>query len=286
MLTIKKLAFLSLIMVLSACYPTEELDVPVTETDIENQTELDIYIQENFTDKYDMAIRYKFVDRYLRPGQRATPPKLEIVRPMLDFLEFYWIEPYVEVRNGEEFFATHVPPEIILVGGSILENGLRLLGTADAGARITLTETNFLDENDLEWRRQQLQTIYHEFAHIVHQRYKLPNAYETISPTGYTSSGSWFVLDNEEALQRGFVSPYGTSSPNEDFAEMVAFYLFDPEFSENFLQLEENCPDDDCTQRNDGRAMITTKITSIVSHYEKVTSLDLDEIRIEIQSRL
>ncbi len=287
MKTSKKIHFFLLIFcgILSSCYPTEELNEPVKEPELGNQTELDIYIEENFTEKYDMAIRYKFVDRYLTPGQRGTPPKLSVVRPMLDFLETYWIEPYVSVENGRVFFENHVPPEIIFVGGPILQNGLRLLGTADAGARITLTETNFIDLENENWRDQQLQTIYHEFAHIVHQRYKLPNAFETITPSGYTSSGSWFVLSDEEALLRGYVSPYATSSPNEDFAETVAFYLFDPEFFENFVE-SEDCNTDDCLSRNEGREMIASKISAILSHYELVTGIELNDIRIIVQSRL
>ena len=42
---------------------------------------------ENFTKEYGMAIRYRFVDRYVGPTQRVTPPRLEVVRPMLDFID-------------------------------------------------------------------------------------------------------------------------------------------------------------------------------------------------------
>ncbi|MEM6361795.1 MAG: substrate import-associated zinc metallohydrolase lipoprotein [Bacteroidota bacterium] len=273
--------------VLNGCYPDESLDVAVNDSDIELETELDEYIQENFTDPYGMAIRYKFIDNYVAPGTRAVPPRLETVRPMLDFIEDFWVDPYLEVNNGRGFFENHVPAEIILLGGFIFnDDGTVTLGTADAGARITFTNVNAIDPDSVEWRALQLQTVYHEFAHTVHQQYKLPSAFETISPTGYTSAGSWFNLTDEEALLRGFVSPYSTSSPNEDFAETVAFYLFDTEFFENFTEDEENCETAACEERNEGREKIRQKVSAIINHYEKVTEVSLEDLRAAVQAKL
>jgi len=281
-----KLWILVLLLV-SSCYEKEELDVPVNDPDNEPQTELDLYIEENFTKKYGMAIRYRFVDRYVNPGERVTPPKLEVVRPMLDFIEGFWINPYLEVTNGKVFFEDHVPAEIVLLGGFIYnEDGTVTLGTADAGAQITFTNVNAIDPDDEEWRDLQLQTVYHEFAHIVHQRYKLPTAFETIAPAGYTSAGSWFTLTDEEALQRGFVSPYATSSPNEDFAETVAFYLFYTDFAEDFIEQDPDCETPECVSVNEGRQLIQEKLNAINEHYEKVTGIDLETLREAVQSRL
>ncbi|MGI9543919.1 MAG: putative zinc-binding metallopeptidase, partial [Cyclobacteriaceae bacterium] len=108
----------------------------------------------------------------------------------------------------------------------------------------------------------------------------------TISPQGYTSAGSWFNLTDDEALGRGFVSPYATSSPNEDFAETVAFFLFETNFDEIFLNLEPNCTTPECTARNEGRDRIRQKLTSISEHYQKVTGIDLEELRAAVQSKL
>ena len=284
----KKLILLFTVAALvGACYPDEELDVPVNDEQLALETELDRYIQENFTNPYRMAIRYKFEERFVNPGERAIPPRLEVVRPMLDFIQGFWIEPYLEVTNGREFFENHVPPEIVLLGGFIFnDDGTVTLGVADAGAQITFTNVNAIDPDDIEWRALQLQTVYHEFAHTVHQRYKLPTAFETISPSGYTSAGSWFNLVDEEALERGFVSPYATSSPNEDFAETVAFFLFDKDFFENFATDEPECETAECEARNAGRARIRQKVAAISEHYEKVTEVSLEELRDAIQAKL
>ena len=281
------LLLLGLLVFVSACYSDESLDVPVTDPGTGPETDLDIYIENNFTIEYGMAIRYRFVDRFVEPFQRVAPPALEAVRPMLDFIEFFWIDPYLEVANGEEFFRDHVPAEIVFLGGLIFnEDGTVTLGTADAGAQITFTNVNAVDPNDADWVELQLQTVYHEFAHIVHQQYKLPQAFETISPNGYTSPGSWFNLTNEEALTRGFVSPYGTSSPNEDFAETVAFFLFDEDFMEFYLTDEPDCIEADCTSRNEGRELIRQKVSAIEEHYEKFTGVVLADVRAAVQARL
>ena len=271
---------------MTACYPSEELDVPQKEVDIEF-TELDAYIEENFTQEYGMAIRYRFVDNYLDPGQVTTPPRIELVRPMLDFVEEFWIGPYEDVPNGEQFFRDHVPAEIVFLGGLIFNaNGTVTLGTADAGAQITFTNVNAFNPEDEEWRDIQLQTVYHEFAHTVHQLYKLPNAFETIASTGYTGPTSWFVLSDSEALIRGFVSPYSTSNPNEDFAEVIAFYMYDPEWEENFITLDPDCTTDECLRTNEGKILIEEKITTIIDHYDRVTGVSLESLREAVQSRL
>jgi len=278
---------LALVLTLSSCYPDDNVNVPINEPDIQLETDLDIHIEENFTAKYGMAVRYRFVDRYTNPTQKVTPPKIEMVRPMLDFIQDFWIDPYLSIDGGKEFFEQHVPSEVVLLGGPIFNgDGTIILGTADAGAQITFTNINAIDIEDDEWRDLQLQTVYHEFAHIIHQRYKLPGSFETISPLGYTSAGSWFTLNDDQALSRGFTSPYATSSPNEDFAETVAFFLFDPDFEENFMNDEEDCTTAECETKNEGREKIRQKLTAISQHYEKVVNLDLNQVREAIQNQL
>jgi substrate import-associated zinc metallohydrolase lipoprotein len=120
----------------------------------------------------------------------------------------------------------------------------------------------------------------------VHQKYKLPTAFETIAPSGYTSAGSWFNLTDEEALIRGFVSPYSTSSPNEDFAETVAFYLYNTDFITSILTDEPACATAACENRNAGRELIRQKVSAISEHYLKVTGVDLEELREVIQAKL
>ena len=265
-----------------------EDDLPATQvrTVEPSSAPLDVYIRENFLDPYGVAVRYRFVDRYVDPANRVTPPRQDLVQPALEFLQEYWIDPYLEVAGGEEYLRNTIPAEVVLIGSFIFNtDGTVVLGTADAGARITLTDINSVDDTNQDWIFRQLGTIYHEYAHVMHQRFDLPPNFEQISPQGYTSPGSWFNLRDEEALRRGFVSPYGTSDVNEDFAEIVAFLLYDPDFFATYID-EEDCADEACTERNEGRALLRTKYNAVLEHYERNTGVDLLQLRAQIQARL
>jgi substrate import-associated zinc metallohydrolase lipoprotein len=278
--------FTASLIIGASCDKEDDVNAPII-THTPSEDALDKFIQSNFTEEYGIAVRYKFVDRYVDQNKRVTPPKLEVVEPMLDFLTEYWIEPFTSVPAGDEFFRSHVPAEVIFIGSTIYNaDGTVTLGTADAGARITLTEVNFIDTENRDWIFRQLGTIYHEFAHIMHQRYNLPSSWQEISPQGYTSLGSWYNLTDEEALQRGFVSPYGTSTFNEDFAELVAFLLYDPDFYEKYIEDEDNCTTADCVARNEGRAKLRNKYNAALTHYKQNTGVDLLKVRALIQAKL
>ena len=277
---------ISAMLFATSCYDDESVTSPV-KTVTPSADPIDIFIQTNFVDKYGVAVRYKFIDRYIDQNKRVAPVKRELVEPMLNFLTHFWVEPFINVPNGRRFFERHVPAEVIFIGSPIFnDDGTVTLGLADAGARITLTEVNQIDIENQAWILRQLGTIYHEFAHIVHQRYNLPTGFQQISPDGYTSAGSWYNISDEEALRRGFVSPYATSSFNEDFAETAAFILFDPTFYETYIDDEPNCTNSDCEARNEGRDRLRSKYNSVLSHYLQVTGVDLLEVRAIVQDRL
>ncbi|MDW3210347.1 MAG: putative zinc-binding metallopeptidase [Reichenbachiella sp.] len=281
-----QLRFGLIVLLLVSCLEEDKLDTPVSEVDAP-VTDLDKYIDDNFVQEYGIAVRYRYDEKFVDPGQQVAPPKLEVIRPMLDLIDEYWIDVYADVEGGEAYFRRYVPGEIVFLGGLIYNgDGTVTLGTADAGARITFTDVNSIDVNDEEWLLRQLHTVYHEFAHIVHQNDKLPTAFEEISASGYSSAGSWFNVSEEEALIRGFVSPYGTSSPNEDFAEIIAFYMAEADFFDEYITLEENCATAGCEDRNSGRKLILEKLNSIKEHYLKSTGIDLDDLRASALSRL
>ena len=277
--------FIAGIFVLLSCNPEDTLDLPVQAVPV-SEDPIDLYIHENFVDELGVAVRYKYIDRYVDPTKRVTPAKRDLVIPMLGFLHDFWIDPFFQVPNGKQFFEDHVPAEVIFIGSSIFNNdGTVTLGTADAGARITITDVNKFDTLDMAWTLLQLNVIYHEFAHIMHQRHNLPPNWQTISPEGYTSAGSWYILTDDEALVRGSVSPYATSSFNEDFAETVAFFLFRPDFYNRYIN-DEVCTDNACIERNNGRAMIRKKYNAMLNHYLVNTGVDLLKVREIIQQKL
>lgn len=283
------LALLSIVgLIAVSCYKEDDINVPQKDY-IVSDDPIDIFIYDNFLTKYGVAVRYKYVDRYVDQTKRVTPPERKLVEPMLNFITDLWIDPFLQVPNGKKFFEEHVPAEIVLIGSQMFNNdGTVTLGTADAGARITLTEVDFIDTTNMAWVLQQIHTMYHEFAHIVHQRYNLPPSWNTISPAGYTSVGSWYTYTDAEALDRGFVSPYATSSYNEDFAETVAFLLFDKDFYTKYINDENDSNGQcaDCVKRNAGRALLRKKYTAVIDHYKQYVSVDLLKVREVVQKKL
>ncbi|MEQ9426579.1 MAG: putative zinc-binding metallopeptidase [Cyclobacteriaceae bacterium] len=280
-------SILALSGVLSGCYPDESINVPVTTHDVNLTSEIDQYIEENFIKKYGVAVRYRFVDRYVDPTTRVTPPTLEAVRPMLDIIEDFWIQPFMNIENGDQFFREHVPGEVILLGGVIFNgDGSIKLGVADAFARITFTDVNRVDRNDEDWLALTLNTVYHEFAHIHHFRHDFPPGFERISPEGYSSPGGWLNVREEEALRRGFVSPYATSQVADDYAETVSRYMSEKDFESEFMELEEDCDTPECEARNEGRLKIREKIAAIAQHYQTSVGVDLHQMRAAVQTIL
>jgi hypothetical protein len=120
----KSLSFLLIAMltVATSCYRDESIESPV-KTQTPSTDPLDILIQTNFVEKYGVAVRYKFVDRYVDQNKRVAPARRELVEPMLDFLTNFWIDPYINVQNGRRFFENHVPGEIIFIGSPIFNSG-------------------------------------------------------------------------------------------------------------------------------------------------------------------
>jgi hypothetical protein len=82
------------------------------------------------------------------------------------------------------------------------------------------------------------------------------------------------------------VTPYATSTYNEDFAETVAYILFRPDFYERFITDEPNCADAGCTARNEGRALLRNKYNAVLTHYQQVTGVDLLAVRTIVQDKL
>ena len=91
-------------------------------------------------------------------------------------------------------------------------------------------------------------------------------------------SGSEYVKDSwnsafdsdEEALQKGFITPYGASEPQEDFVELLSTYITNtPKFWSDMLK----------TAGKDGSAIIQQKFDIVYNYMKNTWAIDLDELR-------
>ncbi|BDD10512.1 hypothetical protein FUAX_29440 [Fulvitalea axinellae] len=287
--TIKKSALaLALGLTLWSCEKEDSLTLDPLSEQEKPATELDQYLHDNFQKPHNCIVRYKFVNRYVDDTKRVTPADRDMVKPYMDFVKDYWISPYTEEVNSENLIKKLFPSELVLIGSSIFNaDGSRTLGTADAGVRITLTNVNDMNLASTNWIAGQLHTMQHEFTHIVHQRYDLPDGYQKLSEGDYTGA-SWIIQDHEETLPLGFVTPYASNNPNEDFAELVSHILtMDAQtFSDRYLDItkDENgqAPAEGSSVSLaviEGKLLIKQKYDMTFKYFQEELNIDLGTLR-------
>ena len=111
--------------------------------------------------------------------------------------------------------------------------------------------------------------MHHEFAHILHQTKSYTTDFNLISATDY-QSGSWVNIGDDEALQMGFVSPYGSSESQEDFVEVLAVYVTNTdEYWQSMLEVAGD----------EGAAKITQKFHIVEDYLKSSWNIDITELR-------
>jgi len=118
-----------------------------------------------------------------------------------------------------------------LVGSPIYVRGAVVLGFAEGGRKVVLSDiNNFRIKgmpgyvlSDTDNVKRVFQTIHHEYAHILDQNIKVPVEFSQSSAGSYTSD--WLNLTPEDAKNEGFISQYSISASIDDWAEMVSIML-------------------------------------------------------------
>ncbi|WP_282035612.1 substrate import-associated zinc metallohydrolase lipoprotein [Saccharicrinis aurantiacus] len=309
MKNIKIIHILLLLVFITSCNDDE---APIYVPDeLEESTDLiDVYFKDNFLEPYGTAVRWRWDDKLVDNSKRVTPIKREFCIPMGNFIKNFWIAPFEKTEDGKSFIYELFPPEVMLIGSPMYNSDGEsiTLGYADAGVRITFTQVNEYDLGNPDWVLMQLRTAEHEFGHIVHQNYNLPNGLKEVTPANYKSN-NWLNLAGDvqqsnprisrEAISLGMVSNYGTSDVNEDFCELLSIYITSEvaEFEERYLTHEpeeiiklddgtEIEPNADAVEVNKGRDFIAIKLKLVKDYYWEKFKIDLDVLRDEIVFRL
>ena len=223
-LNIALLAFVTYIMV--ACSSkVEDLSPKVDGLGGEVLTKqpVDVWIDNTFTKPYNIEVKYRW-DPYEVPlNKTLVPPLVSKVQPTMEAVKAIWIDPY-EAEAGTDFIKKFCPKQYVLVGSLNWNNdGTVVLGTAEGGRKVTLYEINEFDKKNVAGVKRMLQTIHHEFGHILHQNILYPLPFKQITPGSYTSN--WYNVSDAQALSLGYITPYSMSGPDEDFVEILATML-------------------------------------------------------------
>ncbi|RZK66194.1 MAG: hypothetical protein EOO92_25520 [Pedobacter sp.] len=101
-----------------------------------------------------------------------------------------------------------------------------------------------------------------------------PLEFEMVSAGSYNSAG--LSVAQAEARKAGFITGYGMTSPNEDFATLVATMLSNSK--EQFDAILETIPEDS-PGVNVGKARLKEKENIIVAYFLQAWNIDFRELQ-------
>ncbi|WP_165732519.1 substrate import-associated zinc metallohydrolase lipoprotein [Polaribacter sp. 20A6] len=241
----KKYLYIAILFlgVITACNQAED---KITESNLDTETPdlnaTDLWLRENITTPYNIDVNYQWDEGRVDLDRYLYPPTLNKVVPIMKVIKKVWIDTYSDL-GGEDFVKLVAPREFVLVGGSNLNpSGTRTLGFAEGGKNIVLFETDLVDVKNKSQVTRFIQTIQHEYTHILNQQVRYDEeAFKQITPGGYTAQ--WFNPADEEerfdiANSLGFITDYARLNEGEDFAEMVETILTNN--AEDYKQIIDN----------------------------------------------
>ncbi len=289
--------------VFSACGEDDLSSDSVIKEEVNEPTEFDNWLEENYRAPYNIRFLYRYEDIESDMSYDLVPAEEIYSRIIAKMIRYLWLDPYTEVTDIH-FMREYSPRLIQVIGsGAYNANGTVQLGTAEGGLKITLYVGNWLETNPLgngspmieinynngtdesdgytvrllskdDVNFYYLHTIHHEFAHILNQHKAYTTDFNTVSKGDY--SAQWNSLSDAEAAEKGFISAYASSAPGEDFVEVFAYYvtLSDEEWND---RLEG--------AGTEGAGRITRKLAIVKDYMMKEWGMDVDRLRQELDRR-
>lgn len=190
----------------------------------EAENELDQWLYEQFVEPYNIEVVYRWdaAQMYTSLDAKLVPIEYDMVKPMMSAIRDVWFTPFIQALGNDDFLKQYTPKKVVLVGSPEYVNGGIKLGQAEGGKKIMLLNANFFDPTNKEEVQRTLETIIHEFGHILHQHILFSPDFQTVSTGFYDATGWNQIRTSEEAYEQGFVSRYSMSAYQEDFVELFA----------------------------------------------------------------
>ena len=189
---------------------------------------LDSFVKREFLIPYNLKFIYRMEDIGSDMDKNLVPAPYEKSVQLAVLSKYLWYDVYKTLAGENEIFLKKYSPRIIHVIGSKNYNptqGTEILGVAEGGIKITLTNVNNLNVEKIEMMNEYFfETMHHEFSHILDQTKLRPTAFNIISTGQYDALG-WSETPDSVALGRGFVTPYASSAVSEDWVENIARYI-------------------------------------------------------------
>lgn len=187
---------------------------------------LDTFLKVNFLEPYNVRFIYRMEDIGSDMTKNLTPASYEKSVQLAVLAKYLWYSIY-EKHAGAEFLKANSPRIIHVIGSKNYNpsQGTEILGVAEGGLKISFYNTNNLNVADIDMMNEYFfKTMHHEFGHILDQTHLRPTSFNLISRSQYDAS-TWTETPDSIAAGRGFVSPYASSAPGEDWVEVLANYV-------------------------------------------------------------
>jgi substrate import-associated zinc metallohydrolase lipoprotein len=272
---IKIFSVLFLLFAIISCKKEDTANIDLTKY-VDNpvaNTALDTWLKTNFLDPYNMDVIYRYSDYYKDNDKVVSPANPATVQPQMQTVLEGFINPYKNVA-GVTFIKKMLPKEWVLFGsGAYQTDGSMILATASAGKRVTIYDLNNFNANNADGVTRKLRTIHHEFTHILNQLVAMPTDFQTITKSTY--SATWTTVADAAARDMGYVSPYASSQPGEDFAETTAHLLV---LGQAWFDYRAN------TATAVGKAALKAKEASVVQYFTINLGVDFRALQREVQN--
>jgi substrate import-associated zinc metallohydrolase lipoprotein len=233
------------------------------------KTALDIELYENFTKPYNIEVIYRWDAGLMGYTTVLVPAEENKVLPVMNILKKGWIAPFEEIA-GLLFVKKYIPKQYVLIGSyAYATNGNIVLGSADQGLKVNIFGINQINLKSAGGISQILGTVHHELAHMLHQNIMYPSDFELVSAGSYDSNG--LSISQANARKAGFITGYGMTSPNEDFATLVATMLSNSkaEFDAMLDAIPEDSPG-----VNIGKTRLKEKENIIITYFLQAWNID------------
>ncbi len=240
------------------------------------ENDFDKWIYKNYTLPYNINLMYRMQDIESDHDYTLAPADYDNSVTLAHIVKYAWLEAYDEVA-GVDFTRRFVPKVLHFIGSAAYQsNGTMVLGTAEGGLKVTLYLVNSLQIDRDFLNEYYFKTMHHEFAHILHQTKSYPTEFDLISEANYVN-GDWYLVEDSEAHQLGFVTPYAMCEPREDIAEVTSVYI-------TKTSAEWQAIIDDAG--TEGASIINQKLEIVRNYMESSWGIDLDELRDCVQRRI
>lgn len=252
------------------------------------RNEFDQWIWKNYTEPYNIELKYRFDDKESDMDYNVIPADYNKSIALAKLVKYLWMEVY-EKLAGKEFLCTYCPKIFHFVGSPEYEKsgGSMVLGTAEGGLKITLFNVNALNVSSLdpeilnEWY---FKTMHHEFSHILHQTKNYSTDFNDITAGKYYGAG-WVNINDATARRDGFVTAYASSAVDEDFVETIANYIVKSDAEWQQILNEAVSVDETGNPDYSGRDAILRKLEMVTQYLADSWGLDIQALHEEVQER-